>query len=113
MQDKVVATIDDIRKNDRYYLSVFAFFVSIVVLLFSDKLDASVRDKIVTSLVVYAVGAALIAQIQNMLGNREALRCLARSQPFEGIHRGAFAGVCLAHVGWFLVLLYLLRGLLN
>ncbi len=50
---------------------------------------------------VVLLGAALIAQVQNMLGNRERLRCEAQARPFTGTKRSYFVAIVAFHITWF------------
>ena len=59
------------------------------------------QKQFVPTYIVYVIGAALIAQIQNMLGNRERLRNEAVGKPFVGSAPVAFWLSVVAHVGWF------------
>lgn len=99
----------ELRKNDRYFLAILAAFVLGLFLLFYKDLDPWMRRHFVPAFAVYLLGAALIAQIQNMVGIRERRRCEASHIPFIGSPPRIFLALVIAHVMWFVGwLIYLL-----
>jgi hypothetical protein len=102
----------ELRKNDRYFLAILAAFVLGLLLLFYKDLDPWIKRHFVPAYAVYLLGAALIAQIQNMVGIREQRRCKANGTAFIGSSPRIFVTLVVAHVVWFAcwliyVLLYL------
>lgn len=92
---------DEVKRNDRYFLPILGAFILGLLLLFYKDLDAWIQEKVVPGYVVYLLGAALIAQVQNMLGNRERLRCEAQARPFTGTKRSYFVAIVAFHITWF------------
>lgn len=92
---------DDLRKNDRYFLALLAAFVLGLLLLFYKDLNPWMQRHFVPAYAIYFLGAALIAQIQNMAGIRERRRCEAQGQPFIGSPRLIYLSIVLAHILWF------------
>lgn len=66
-------TLKQVIDNDRFMISLFSGFVLTALLLVYDKLNPWVQNYFVPGLVCYCIGTALIAQIQNMIGNRVRL----------------------------------------
>lgn len=99
--DNNIGVIEFVRRNDRYFLSLLAAFVLSLLLLFFKELTPWMQRYLIPSYVVYLLGTALIAQIQQMVGMREQLRCAAANRSFLGTHRYFFAGIIAAHVLWF------------
>jgi len=102
------ALIKKLRKNDRYFISLLSVFILGLLLLFYRDLDDWMRHFFVPAFTIYIIGTALIAQIQNMLGNRVKLRCKANNNKFVGIEQWKFSIIITAHIGWFFLFLWYL-----
>jgi ABC-type arginine/histidine transport system permease subunit len=92
---------DELKKNDRYFLAILASFILALLLLFYKDLDEWVKRTFVSAYVVYIVGAALLAQIQNMTGIRRRRQCEARGEPFVGTYTFVFWAIIALHILWF------------
>jgi hypothetical protein len=92
---------EELKKNDRYFLAILAAFVLGLLLVFYKDLQPWLQRDFVPALVVYLLGAALIAQVQNMAGIRERRRCEAEGKPFRGSPVVVYRSVIVAHVVWF------------
>ena len=103
--------LSGMKGNDRYFLPLIAAFVLGLLLLFYRDLDPWIQRQFVPSFVVYLVGGALVAQVQQMVGMREELRCKADGRSFIGSPKWFFRGVIGAHVAWFAAwVVYLARA---
>ncbi len=97
MSDLPNAIHKKLKRNDRYFLAFIAAFVLGLLLLFYKELDPWMQKQFVPSFVVYLIGAALVAQIQQMFGRREKLRCRAKGVLFVGTAPLIFGLVVLTH----------------
>jgi hypothetical protein len=68
MVDSSRGIYDEVKRNDRYFLPILGAFILGLLLLFYKDLDPWIQKKLIPAYVVYLMGAALIAQVQNMLG---------------------------------------------
>ena len=101
--------LKDILKNDRFFLPLISIYILSLVLVFYKDSCESFRNNFVSAYVVYVTGAALIAQIQNMLGNRKRIR--EGTDIETTIETWKFSTVLIAHIAWFsLFVYYLLHG---
>ena len=101
MIDQSTNAVSVIKKNDRYFLALLAAFVLGLLLLFYKDLQPWMQKLFVPSYVVYIIGTALIAQIQQMVGTREELRCKSSERDFTGSPRWFFRCVIVIHILWF------------
>lgn len=117
--------LKEIGKNDRYFFSLFSVFILGLLLLFYKDLTEWMRHSFVPAFTIYIIGTALIAQIQNMLGNRKFLRCKAnkkkrckaneeerckanKEERFTGLDTWQFTIIVSTHILWFFLLLWYL-----
>jgi hypothetical protein len=96
---------EQLKNNDRYFISIFAVLILSLLLLFFKDLTPFMKEKFVPSFVVYLVGTVLLAQIQNMVGNRAILK---QGTSFKGTHQVFFWGIVLLHVIWFSLFIWYL-----
>lgn len=103
------SVIAGVKTNDRYFVTLISIFVLIVLLLFIRDLPEWMKNVLIPALVAYTMGTCLIAQLQNMVGNRTELQCKARNREYEGTPKGFFWGAIIPlHALWFLgFLIYL------
>jgi hypothetical protein len=92
--------------NDRYFLTYVVGAIFAMLMLFYDKHGAWIKDTLMPSLPLYLVGTALIAQIQNMLGNRERIRKGKLPGEEVIIPRWKFLAIIGSHIVWFSALVF-------
>lgn len=83
--------------NDRYFMSFINLFILGLIVFSSRELDPWIKN-FVPAYVVYITGNVLVAQIQQMIGQREVLRCEANEEDFKGIDPRKFRFIILSHV---------------
>ena len=93
--------LDEIKRNDRYFVALLAAFVLGLLLLFYEHLSPWIQSRFVPAYVVYVTGVSLIGQLQNMVGNRTKLRCDAAQEQFVGTPRWFFSLIVFTHIAWF------------
>lgn len=97
METKNEGLLSHIAKEDRYFLALLGGFLVSILLIFGDKAAPFVREAVTPAIIVYSLGAGLIAQIQMMIGERERLRKEASGETFQGSPAWVFRIACIAH----------------
>jgi hypothetical protein len=92
--------------NDRYFLTYVVGAILTLLMLFYDKHSIWMKETLMPAIPLYLIGTALVAQIQNMLGNRERIRQGKAIGEEVIISKPKFASIIGLHVIWFLVFIW-------
>lgn len=93
--------LDEIKKNDRYFLAILGIFVLGLLLLFYKDLSWWMQKRFLPAYVVYLLGAGLLGQIQNMTGIRRRRKREAKGKPHVGTWWWIFWPIVALHLMWF------------
>jgi len=100
----------DLQKNDRYFLAILGASILAMLLACYKELSPWLQERFIPAYVVYLVGTALLAQVQNMTGIRRRRLQEARCEPFTGTWPVVFWCIVALHMTWFVLwVLYLFR----